>query len=200
MCVYLYVGGKITNKKNIMRLIIITMLISFSNLMFSQDSLGVDTLKQVTFEMLLDSTNMTFEVPIDYIEVQPIQNSQMNYEKAYKHPTERFEVRYAIRRHDFGRYHQMFEMTALNISDGRLHEYSDFGTEAVKKEFNADAGCVVTLLVGEEFGQDYKYCMLVYIVKKGVGGGNIFYLADDINIMPDLVMPIYYSLKFGEEK
>ena len=184
----------------IWKIIFLAIGISLSNSVFSQDSLKVDTLNTVTFEMLLDSANMIFEAPKGYTEIEPIQNRQMNYEKAYKHPTERFEVRYAIRRHDFGWYHQIFEMTVLNISGGQLPEYSNFGTEAVKKEFNADAGCVVAVLVGEEFGQDYKYCTLVYIFKKGVGDGYIFYLADDNKIIPDLMMPIFHSLKFEEEK
>lgn len=183
----------------VLKIIFLSIGIISSNLIYCQDSLKVDTSNKLTFEMLLDSTKMMFEAPKDFIEIEPIQNRQMNYEKAYKHPTERFEVRYAIRRHNFGWYHQMFEMTALNISGGRLPEYTNFGTEAVKKEFNADAGCVVTVLAGEEFGQDYKYCMLVYIFKKGIGDGYIFYMADDNEIIPDLMIPIFHSLRFGTE-
>lgn len=183
---------------NIFKITFLAISIFFSNAFFCQDSLKVDTLNKVTFEMLLDSTNMVFEAPTGFVEIDPIPNRQMNYEKAYKHPTERFEVRYAIRNHNFGWYQQMFEMTVLNISGGQLPEYTNFGSQAVKKEFNADAGCVVTVLVGEEFGQDYKYCMLVYIFKKGVGDGYIFYLADDNTKIPELMMPLFHSLKFGE--
>jgi len=162
----------------------------------SQDTLQLDTVITVTFENLLDSNNMTFEVPKNYIEIEPIKNRQMNYEKAYKHPTERFEVRYAIRNQDFGFYKQIFEMTVLNISGGQLPEYNSFGTEAVKSEFGANAGMTVMVQVGEEFGQDYKYCLLVYIHKKGVGDGYIFYLADKKEIISDLMMPIFHALKF----
>lgn len=156
----------------------------------NQDTLQQDTINTVTFESLLDSTNMIFEPPKNYIEIEPIENRQMNYEKAYKHPTERFEVRYAIRKHDFGFYKQIFEMTVLNISGGQLPEYTPFGTEAVKTEFGADAGATVMVTVGEEFGQNYKYCLLVYILKNNIGDGYIFYLADDNKTITNLMNPI----------
>jgi hypothetical protein len=184
---------------NSFKFIFSVLAVGISNTISCQDSLKVDTSNIITFEMLLDSNNMVFNAPKDFIEVEPIQNRQMNYEKAYKHPTKRFEVRYAIRSHNFGWYHQMFEMTVLNISGGKLPEYTNFNTEAVKNEFNADAGCVVSVPVGEEFGQDYKYCMLVYIFKKGVGDGYIFFLADDKKIIPDLMMPAFHSLKFAKD-
>jgi hypothetical protein len=187
------------NMNNILKTVFIIVLavgIGLSNVGLCQDSLSVEKLKLVTFDMKLDSMQMIFEAPSDYIEIEPIHNRQMNYEKAYKHPTENFEVRYALRKHNYGWYHQMFEMTALNISGGRLPEYTNFGTDAVKKEFNADAGCTVGVEVIEEFGQEYKYCLLVYIYKKGIGDAYIFYMADDNTIIPDLMMPIFHALKF----
>lgn len=166
---------------------------------FAQDT-KKDTLLQdtasLTFEKLLDLNNMTFEVPKGYNEVVPISNRQMNYEKAYQHPTERLEIRYAIRNHDFGITKQIFEMTVLNISDGQLPEYASFASDAVKDEFGADAGATVMVEVGKEFGQEFKYCLLVYIHKNGVGDGYIFYLADDNKLIIDLMMPIFHALKF----
>jgi hypothetical protein len=175
-------------KKNILAILIL----SFSNSLYSQDTL------QITFEHLLDSNNMSFELPKAYFEIQTIENQQMNYEKAYKHPTERFEVRYAIRNHDFAIYKQIFEMTVLNITGGQLPEYTLLGTEAVKSEFGADVGMTIMVQVGKEFGEDYKYCLLVYIHKKGVGDGYIFYLADDKEVIPSLMMPIFHALKFKD--
>jgi hypothetical protein len=174
-------------------------MLATANQSFSQDSTQIETDLSWSFESLLDSNRMEFETPKGFIEIAPINNRQMNYEKAFKHPTQRFEVRYAIRSHDFGFYKQLFEMTVLNISGGQLPEYSVFGTEDVKAEFEADAGATVMVQVGEEFGQDYKYCLLVYIHKKGVGDGYIFYLADDPEIMLDLMNPIFHALKFKPE-
>ena len=50
--------------------------------------------------------------------------------------------------------------------------------------------------VGEEFGQDYVYCLLVFIHKKGIGDAYIFYLADEPQLIPELMKPLFHSLKF----
>lgn len=171
------------------------LVFSYSSL-YSQDTLQLDNVITVTFENLLDSNNMVFVAPKGYIEIEPIENRQMNYEKVYKHSTERFEVRYAIRQHNFTLSKQIFEMTVLNISGGQLPEYTTFSTEAVKNEFGADAGATVLVKVGEEFGQNYKYCLLVYIHKSGIGDGYMFYLADNNEIITKLMMPIFHALKF----
>lgn len=49
------------------------------------------------FIELLDRTKMKFTEPNGFKRTNPIENTQMNYELAYKHPNKRFEVRYAIR-------------------------------------------------------------------------------------------------------
>jgi len=158
------------------------------------DSLQKDS--TLTFESLLMLNAMSFDAPKDYIEVKPIENRQMNYEKVYKHPTKRFEVRYAIRNNKLNIPKQIFEMTVLNISGGLLPEYTTFNAEAAKNEFGADEGATVMVRAGKEFGQDYKYCLLVYIHKSDVGDGYIFYLADDQKIIDDLMQPIFHGLKF----
>lgn len=160
-----------------------------------QDTLSKDT-TSITFENLLNLNNMAFEAPKNYTELTPIENRQMNYEKAYKHPTERFEVRYAIRNNELNIPKQIFEMTVLNISGGQLPEYTPFGADAVKNEFGADAGATVMVEVGKEFGQDYKYCLLVYFHKNNIGDGYVFYLADDNQVINDLMMPIFHALRF----
>jgi hypothetical protein len=84
----------------------------------------------------------------------------------------------------------------MNISGGQLPEYSTFNPEAVQKEFGADYGATVMVEVGEEFGQDYVYCLLVFIHKKGIGDAYIFYLADEPQLIPELMKPLFHSLKF----
>ncbi|MFT6923446.1 MAG: hypothetical protein ACJA1C_002459 [Crocinitomicaceae bacterium] len=182
-----------------MRAIILIIVLVFSHFGFSQDTIDTTTVTEITFEDLLEWNMMEFTAPEGLIEILPIENRQMNYEKAFKHPTKRFEVRYAIRNQDIGFYQQIFEMTVLNISGGQLPEYSPFGTEAVKEEFNADAGATVMVQAGSEFGQDYKYCLLVYIYKKGVGDGYVFYMADDNALILEMMNPIFHALKFSPE-
>lgn len=151
------------------------------------------------FELLLDTNHMEFTVPPEYKEIACIENRQMNYERAYKHPKEKFEVRYAIRSHNLEIAQSIFEATVLNISGGQLPEYSMFKPEAVQKEFGADMGATVIVEVGEEFGQDYAYCLLVFLHKKRIGDAYIFYLADDGQLIPELMKPLFHSLKFKQE-
>ena len=121
----------------------------------------------------------------------------MNYEKAFKHPEKKFEVRYAIRMMKENNMPEaILKMTTLNISGGKLPQHTIFPTEAVKKEFNADWGATVNTLVGEEFGQDYKYCLLVYIHKNGFGDAYTFYLADDTDLLQEEMLPIFRNFKF----
>jgi hypothetical protein len=173
----------------------ILFLISVSGALFAQDTTTVDP---YSFEALLDSCNMEFTAPLGYKEVSVIENMQMNYEKAYKHPTKNFEVRYALRRTKLNLPESMIMVTVLNISGGQIPEYNMFGTDAVKKEFNADSGGAASCTLGPEFGQDYKYCLLVYIHKNNVGDGYIFYLSNDNEIIPDLMEPLFHNLKFRE--
>lgn len=170
-----------------------TLFVSASVL--AQDSTEVNP---YSFEALLDSCKMEFTVPSGFKEVPVIENMQMNYEKAYKHPTKNFEVRYALRRTNFNLPESMIMVTVLNISGGQMPGYNMFGTEAVQKEFNADSGGAASCTLGPEFGQDYKYCLLVYIHKNGVGDGYIFYLANENEMIPDLMEPIFHALKFKE--
>ena len=171
-------------------------LIFLGHPVVSQETEQNDTLHILTFGQLLDSAGMVFTAPDGYAETEPVHNMQMNYEKAYKHHEEKLEIRYAIRLHEYKFYHQIFEMTALNISGGQLPEYNSFNAEAAGKEFGADGGATVFLKMGEEFGMGYKYCLFVYIFKEGVGDAYIFYLADDNNLISDRMMDSFYSLKY----
>ena len=116
----------------------------------------------------------------------PVKNRQMNWELAYRHPSKKFEVRYAIRPmdnhlkeykkaeatknpgdiniHPNKWFKSTFEATVLNISGGQLPEYGIFDKNAVKSEFNADWGATITVNVIKEYGHAFKLQKLIYIV------------------------------------
>jgi hypothetical protein len=170
------------------------------------------------FLQLLERASMKFDEPTGYKRINPIENNQMNYEIAYKHPTKRFEVRYAIRPmdnllkehqireksknkgdiniHPNKWYKSVFEATILNISGGQLPEYSIFDKEAVKREFNADWGATVGVTLEKEFGQGYKYCLVVFIHKDNLGDAFVFYLYDNKDLISEEMMPVFHNLKF----
>lgn len=187
-------------------------LICFVLTSFTSDSLPK------TFTDLLDRANMSFVKPIGLEETTPIENTEMNYEYALKYPKKRFEVRYAIRPldnllleyeeneknkesgaiyiHPNKLYSSLLQVTALNISGGQLSEVIEFDKEAVKQEFNADWGATTIVGVGEEFGQDYKYCMIIALHKDNVADAYFFYLFDTKKGFDDLIKPAFHSLKF----
>jgi hypothetical protein len=171
-----------------------------------------------TFTDLLERANMTFQKPAELEETKIIENRQMNYEYAIKYPKKKFEVRYAIRPldnlireyeekeknknpgdiniHPNQLYSSLLQVTTLNISGGQLPEIIEFEKEAVKQEFNADWGATTFVEVGKEFGQDYKYCMIVAIHKDNVADAYYFYLSDTKDGFDELMMPPFHSLKF----
>ena len=171
-----------------------------------------------TFISVLASGKLTFEKPSDFKEVKIIENRQMNYEYAIKHPKKNFEVRYAIRPLDElmrqyeenmknkgpddvyispnNLYATLFQVTALNISGGQDPNIIEFNEEAVKNEFNADWGATTIVEVGKEFGQKYKYCMLVAIHKDNCADAYYFYLSDNKEQIGELMDPAFHSMKF----
>ena len=171
-----------------------------------------------TFTDLLDRANLTFQKPAGLEETKTIENRQMNYEYAIKYLKKKFEVRYAIRPlddllrdykekeknkkpgdiniHPNKLYSSLLQVTTLNISGGQLPEVTLFDKQAVKQEFNADWGATTFVEVGEEFGQKYKYCMIVAIHKDNLGDAYFFYLSDSKDGFDELMNPAFHSLKF----
>lgn len=170
------------------------------------------------FTDLLDRSKLLFQKPTGFEEIKTIENPQMNYEYAIKHPKKNFEVRYAIRPlddllrsyeekeknkkpgdiniHPNKLYSSLLQVTTLNISGGQLPEVTVFDKQAVKQEFNADWGATTFVEVGEEFGQKYKYCMIVAIHKDNLGDAYFFYLSDTKDGFDELMDPAFQSLKF----
>ncbi|WP_298146309.1 hypothetical protein [Flavobacterium sp.] len=171
-----------------------------------------------TFTDLLDRGNLTFQKPTGLEETQIIKNLEMNYEYAIKYPQRKFEVRYAIRPldnlirdynekekkknrgeiniHPNKLYSSLLQVTTLNISGGQLPELTVFDKHAVKQEFNADWGATTFVEVGKEFGQEYKYCMIVAIHKDNCADAYFFYLSDTKDGYDELMDPAFHSLKF----
>ncbi len=170
------------------------------------------------FTELLNRSSMTFTLPNGLKSIPIIQNDQMNYEFAIKYPKYSFEVRFAIRPldlyiedyeerernknpgdiniHPNNLYKSLLEATILNISGGQLPPIQQFDSQAVKSEFNADWGATSFVNVGQEFGQSYKYCMVVAIHKQNLADAYIFFLANTKDNFSELMFPAFHSLQF----
>ncbi|WP_169817148.1 hypothetical protein [Flavobacterium glycines] len=49
----------------------------------------------------------------------------------------------------------------------------------------------------KEFGQDYKYCMIIAIHKDDAADAYYFYLADDQQTLKEQMQAVFHSLKFN---
>jgi hypothetical protein len=170
------------------------------------------------FVELLDRAKMHFEKPFGLETTPLIENRQMNYEYALKYPKKQYEIRYAVRpldqmiaQHEEAQrnkkegdvsihpnklYSAMLTATVLNVSGGKNAEITPFNKNDVKDEFNADWGATAFFEVGEEFGQDYKYCLVVALHKDDCADAYIFYLAKTKKKFTELMNLPFYALKF----
>lgn len=175
------------------------------------------------FTAVLKEAKMTFNMPDSLVEAKIIPNDQVGYIYALKYPGKRFEVRYALMPLDSlvmqyeaskkdtsmkviepnSLFDKMFAVTAMNAAggmvDGGWPQVQYFDSVAVKNEFNADKGGTIFIKPCKEFGQDYKYCMIVGIHKDNVADAYYFYLFDDKSALPALMKLPFHSLKFKAE-
>ena len=193
------------------KLIIITICIS---LFFA----CTETQVPLPFINLLNRTKMIFTEPYGYILKDSLQSRGGTWDLTYIHPVDKFEVRYAIQPmdvllkeyqedllkkdsnenliHPNKLYHNKFKKALLNISDGRLPEYTVMTATSAKSEFNADWGATATVDAGKEFGIGYKYCQIVLIHKDNIGDAFVYFLGDDIKIIRRDMGRIVHNLKF----
>lgn len=184
---------------------VVTLLTSFR--IYSQD-----------FDSLLFRAGMSFKEIHNLTNVKPIENRQMNWEKAFKSTTDKFEVRYAIRPidvylkeyddniknkqegdvfiHPNKWFKASFETSLLNISGGEMPNYDAFDFQSVKQEFNADWGATAMVKPIDEFGQGYKFCLVVFLHKDNLGDCFIFYLADDVTVISYHMESLFHNLRF----
>lgn len=171
------------------------------------------------FTDLLDRANLIFQKPTGFEETKIIENPKMKYDYAIKYQKKNFEVRYAIRPldnllrsyeenemnkkpgdiniHPNKLYLSLLQVTNLNISSGELAEVTVFEKQAVKQEFNADWGATTFVEVNNQFGQKYRYCMIVALHKDNIADAYFFYLSDTKDGFKKLMKPAFNSLKFN---
>lgn len=172
----------------------------------------------VTFKDQLEKSSMVFRMPEGFTQTGVIANSQMNYDYAIRHTQKQFEVRFAIRllsdqMQNFNTleknkkpgdinispnklYGASLQAIVLNISGGRMPQFQQFPTQAVKAEFNADWGATTVFEPAKAFGGTYKYCMVVAVHKDNLADAYYFYLADKQETINELIEPVFHCLKF----
>jgi hypothetical protein len=172
-----------------------------------------------SFTDLLSRADMMFEAPKGLVPAAVVYNRAMSYEYALKYADKNFEVRYAVRPadklwrdyelaeknkkkgdtivHPDSTYLSAFQTIIANASNGEFPKVTEFQKASVKAEFHADWGGTVVIQPRKEFGQSYKYCMIVALHKSKAGDAYIFYLSDTKEGFNDLVAPAFHSLMFN---
>ena len=185
-------------------------LVSTTYSVFAQNTLPDST------QTLLSNAKIEIDVPEGYVYSGSEWGMDMSWNFALKHPEERFEIRYYLM--DLSEMKEEYEesltnpdvtmanpnnmyksisMAALmNISGGDFPSIEDFNTEAVKEEFNADAGCTAFITPKESIKGGYQYCLSVTIHRDNLTDLHIFYLFDSPETLESLVKSVFHHVRF----
>ncbi len=168
------------------------------------------------FQKQADSLGLVFVMPPNYVADSVKSNRDLYYCFAMRDTTADFEVRYSIwsLKPAFAEYEKCkatpnctsihpdkiifgrVQSNVLNMTAGESMDYSPFGTQAVGKEFNADAGGSSFFEFKCEFGKGYKYGQAMYLHKDSIADVIITFMSNDRQTHPDLMLMAFYALKF----
>ncbi|WP_417351449.1 hypothetical protein [Flavobacterium alkalisoli] len=172
--------------------------------------------KAEEFQKEADTIGLKFVMPENYKETVVKKNRDLWYSFAIKNKDADFEIRYTIRslKPQFEEYEKckldknclminpnnIYKGTTmtnvLNMTAGQGAEIGPFPAEAVKNEFNADAGGSAFFEFNCEFRKGYKYGQMVYLHKDNVADVIITYLSNDVDVHSDLMMEPFHALTF----
>jgi len=198
--------------KKIIGLIILTVVItSFTSL---NDKGKIVKVKE--FQQFIDTIGLKFTMPLDYKETYVKENGDLWYCFAIKDKKADYEVRYTVWslkprideyekcKHDTNcisvmpnvLYKGIIQANVLNMTGGQNWDIGPFPTQAVKEEFNADAGGSSFFEFNCEFGKGYKYGQMVYLHKDNVADIIITYMGNDKTIFSELMNAPFHALTF----
>ena len=168
------------------------------------------------FKKFIDTIGLKFEIPNDYKETFVKDNEDLWYSFAIKDKKADFEVRYTIWSlkstvEEYKKckldtnclmvspnviYKGRIQSNVLNMTGGQNWDIGAFPSQAVKKEFNADAGGSSFFEFHCGFGTGYKYGQMIYLHKDDVADVIITYMSNDKATHSDLMDKSFHSLTF----
>jgi len=168
------------------------------------------------FINMIDSIGLKFEMPGNYQESAVIENDDLFYSFAMKHKNSDFEVRYSIfpmkqklaeyelckvtpgcaMVHPNNLFQAIAQANVLNMTAGKGASIGPFPKDAVKAEFNADAGGSAFFEFNCDFGKGYKYGQMVVLQKDGVAEVIITFMSNDKSKHSELMFEAFHSLTF----
>lgn len=182
-----------------------------SGFSFTQEQLTL-----AEFQSLCDSTGLIFEMPEGYTRIDVKENRDLGYSFAVINADSSMEIRYSIwslkpaleayeaSLKDSNQmmvppnniYHGRVQANVLNMTGGQMYNVGPFPPQAVKREFNADAGGSCFLLFNCGFGEGYKFGQFMYLHKDDVADVIITFMSNDKETHSDLMISGFHSLKF----
>ncbi|PYP96695.1 MAG: hypothetical protein DMD34_05015 [Gemmatimonadetes bacterium] len=155
---------------------------------------------QENFAALLLKNSLSFTQPNEFSAVAVVDNPDVRYQFAMRSTVAKAEIRYAI----FPSSNNdevaagFLQTICLNISNGKSCDIRPFPQPAVKAEFGADGGFTSVTALDSKFGKGFTYCMVNLIYKNGVADVAIFFMFDDVKVMPSLVTQerVFHALRF----
>ncbi len=173
------------------------------------------------FNDRLTRANMLFNRPDSFVSIPVTPNKQVLYEYAVKHVNKNVEVRYIVNPLDIQlksynelvknkkpgevlidpntSYLAYFYSMLKSISGSPPANFTAINEERAKKNFQADWAAFTFINLNKEFGQNYKYCLVVALHKNNSGDAYCIYLSDE---RESLIHSAYAnnlsSLKFKE--
>lgn len=185
-------------------------------ILFFSISYGQNQLTLPEFEDLCDSSGLQFTMPEGYKIIDVKENRDLGYSFAVINADSTMEIRYtiwslkpALEQYEESLkdsnsimippnniYKGRIQANVLNMTGGQMYDIGPFPPQAVKREFNADAGGSCFLEFNCEFGKGYKYGQFMYLHKDDTADVIVTFMSNNKETHSDLMMVGFHSLKF----
>jgi len=177
---------------------------------------GQKQLTTTEFKTLCVSLGLEFTMPKGYKIIDVKENGNLGYSFAVINTDSTMEIRYtiwslkpaieqykeslkdsnSIMIHPNNIYKGRIQANVLNMTGGQMNDIGPFPPQAVKKEFNADAGGSCFFEFNCEFGKGYKYGQFMYLHKDNIADVIVTFMSNNKETHSDLMMIGFHSLKF----
>lgn len=179
-------------------------------------SYGQNQLTLTEFEDLCESSGLKFTMPEGYKIIDVKENRNLGYSFAVINADATMEIRYtiwslkpAVEHYEASLkdsnvmmispntiYKGRIQANVLNMTGGQMYDIGSFPEQAVKNEFNADAGGSCFFEFNCEFGKGYTYGQFMYLHKDDVADVIVTFMSNNKETHSDLMMVGFHSLKF----
>ena len=185
-------------------------------ILFFSIGYGQNQLTLSEFETICDSSGLQFTMPEGYKIIDVKENRDLGYSFALINSDSTMEIRYtiwslkpALEQYEESLkdsnsimippnniYKGRIQANVLNMTGGQKYDIGPFPPQAVKKEFNADAGGSCFFEFNCEFGKGYNYGQFMYLHKDDTADVIVTFMSNNKETHSDLMMVGFHSLKF----